>query len=51
MKRYFMDPGISLRTLSIISYGEELPLCKEQNEACWAKNRRAYFVVKVAPTT
>jgi outer membrane protein OmpA-like peptidoglycan-associated protein len=26
-------------------------MCKEQNEACWAKNRRAHFVVRAAPTT
>ena len=51
VKRYLIDLGISASTLSTISYGEELPLCKEQNEACWAKNRRAHFVVKSAPTT
>jgi hypothetical protein len=33
------------------AYGEVLPRCKEQNEACWAKNRRAHFVIKAAPTT
>jgi peptidoglycan-associated lipoprotein len=51
VKRYLIDLGISPSTLSTISYGEELPLCKEQTEACWAKNRRAHFVVKSAPTT
>jgi len=28
-----------------ISYGEELPLCREDNEACWSRNRRAHSVV------
>ena len=51
VKRYLTDLGISSTTLTTISYGEELPLCKEQNEACWVKNRRARFVVKAAPTT
>ncbi len=51
VKRYLIDLGISPDRLSTISYGEELPLCKEQNEACWARNRRAHFVVKTAPTT
>ena len=51
VKRYLIDLGISPGTLSTISYGEELPLCKEQNEARWAKNRRAHFVVKAGPTT
>lgn len=50
VKRYLMDLGVSPNVLSTISYGEELPLCKEQNETCWAKNRRAHFVVKAAPT-
>jgi len=26
-----------------VSYGKEKPLCKEKNEECWAKNRRAHF--------
>jgi peptidoglycan-associated lipoprotein len=43
-KRYLIDLEISPSTLSTISYGEELPLCREQNEACWAKNRRAHSV-------
>jgi len=51
VKRYLIDLGISPDRLSTISYGEELPMCKEQNEACWGKNRRAHFVVRAAPTT
>ena len=51
VKRYLIDLGISPGRVSTISYGEELPLCKEQNEACWAKNRRAHFVVRSGPTT
>ena len=51
VKRYLIDLGVSPATLSTISYGEELPLCKEQNEGCWAKNRRAHFAVNGAPTT
>lgn len=51
VKRYLTDLGISPATLTTISYGEELALCKEQNEACWAKNRRAHFVVKAGPAT
>jgi len=50
VKRYLIDLGISPDRLSTISYGEELPICKEQNESCWAKNRRAHFVARAAPT-
>ena len=50
VKRYLVDLGISAERLSTVSYGEELPLCKEQNEICWAKNRRAHFAVSAGPT-
>ena len=51
VKRYLTDLGIATHRLATISYGEELSLCREQSESCWAKNRRAHFVVKSAPTT
>lgn len=44
-KDYLVTLGISKERLSTISYGEELPVCKENNEECWQKNRRARFVV------
>jgi len=44
-KDYLASLGISQARLSTISYGEELPVCKEQNEGCWQKNRRARSVV------
>jgi peptidoglycan-associated lipoprotein len=51
VKRYLADLGITAARMSTISYGEELPLCREPNEMCWAKNRRAHFVVNSVPTT
>ncbi|RMD85543.1 MAG: peptidoglycan-associated lipoprotein Pal [Candidatus Dadabacteria bacterium] len=36
--------GISADRLTTVSYGEELPLCKESTEECWAQNRRAHLV-------
>ena len=36
--------GISPDRMSTVSYGEELPLCKETSESCWATNRRAHFI-------
>ena len=38
----FVDAG----RITVISYGEERPTCTEKTEACWAKNRRAHFLVK-----
>jgi peptidoglycan-associated lipoprotein len=43
---YLVALGIPASRISIISYGEERPLCRESGEACWAKNRRAHFLVK-----
>jgi len=43
---YLVSQGIAVRRITIISYGEERPICKEQDEACWAKNRRANFLTK-----
>ncbi len=43
---YLVSQGIQATRITIISYGEERPTCSEHNEACWAKNRRAHFLVK-----
>jgi peptidoglycan-associated lipoprotein len=49
---YLTTLGIAKDRLSTISYGEEVPVCKEQTEECWAKNRRDRFVVTPGrPTT
>jgi peptidoglycan-associated lipoprotein len=45
VKDYLVSLGIAPERLSTISYGEELPLCREPNEACWARNRRAHFIL------
>jgi peptidoglycan-associated lipoprotein len=44
-KDYLTTLGVGGDRLSTISYGEELPLCREQSESCYAQNRRAHFVV------
>ena len=43
-KEYLTTLGVAAERLSTISYGEEIPVCKEANEACWKQNRRALFV-------
>lgn len=42
---YLATLGIVANRMSTISYGEEIPVCKESTEACWTRNRRARFVV------
>jgi peptidoglycan-associated lipoprotein len=39
--KYLENLGASREQLDTIGYGEEQPECKEHDEACWAKNRRA----------
>ena len=52
VKDYLVTLGVAPDRLSTISYGEELPVCREHNEECWQKNRRARFVIQPArPTT
>ncbi len=52
VKDYLTTLGVSLDRLSTISYGEELPVCREKTEECWQKNRRAHFVIiTVRPST
>ena len=43
---YLVAQGISADRMTIVSYGEERPVCTEHTEACWAKNRRDQFMVK-----
>jgi peptidoglycan-associated lipoprotein len=38
--------GVDSRRLMTTSYGENRPLCTVHSEDCWAKNRRAEFLVK-----
>jgi peptidoglycan-associated lipoprotein len=45
---YLATLGIAGNRMSTTSYGEEIPVCKESNEECWVKNRRARFVVAAA---
>jgi peptidoglycan-associated lipoprotein len=42
--------GVALSRISLVSYGEERPMCHESTESCWAQNRRAHFLVKTPVT-
>ena len=44
-KAFLVDLGIAASRVTTISYGEERPVCTQQDEECWAKNRRDNFVV------
>ena len=44
-RQYLTTAGVSPARLTTISYGEERPLDPGHNEAAWARNRRAHFVI------
>ncbi len=48
VKEYLRSLGTPSGKIDTISYGEEKPLCKESTDECWAKNRRAHFVLSGA---
>ena len=43
---FLVGQGIKADRITLISYGEERPLCTEHNESCWSQNRRAHMLVK-----
>jgi peptidoglycan-associated lipoprotein len=45
VKDYYVGQGVAADRLSTISYGKELPLCQDESEACWARNRRVHAVL------
>jgi peptidoglycan-associated lipoprotein len=38
---YLVTLGVPAQRLKNVSYGKEVPVCSESNEACWRQNRRA----------
>jgi peptidoglycan-associated lipoprotein len=45
-KDYLVKSGVAESRITTISYGEEQPLCRQQNESCWSRNRRDQFSVR-----
>lgn len=43
---YLVAHGVAAARITLISYGEERPLCSQHDAECWAKNRRAHFMMK-----
>jgi len=47
VKEALIAQGVNANSITMVSYGESNPSCKEHTQACWAKNRRVD--VKVMP--
>ena len=43
---YLVAQGVHSSRITILSYGEERPLCTTEDERCWRQNRRSRFLVK-----
>lgn len=41
VEKYLENLGVAKAQLATVTYGKEMPLCTEHDEACWAENRRA----------
>ena len=47
VKDYLVARGVAADRIVNAGSGEGLPACRDTGEACWQKNRRADFLVKV----
>lgn len=43
---YLVARGVQPERITILSYGQERPVCADRDERCWSQNRRARFLVK-----
>jgi len=39
-KKFLVNLGVHTKGIKTVSYGKERPICTEQTEDCWQKNRR-----------
>jgi peptidoglycan-associated lipoprotein len=44
VRDYLVSLGVANDRVTIVSKGEEQPFCKEETDACWAKNRVGFFI-------
>lgn len=42
---YLVALGVPAERMKVVSYGKEVPICRESSEDCWQRNRRAHFTV------
>jgi peptidoglycan-associated lipoprotein len=45
VRSYLVSLGVGADRMVTISKGKEQPFCMEENESCWAQNRRGHFIV------
>jgi len=45
IRDYIVSLGVAANRVSVVSMGEEQPVCAEEAESCWIRNRRGHFVI------
>ena len=45
VRDYLATLGVMGSRITIVTMGEEQPVCTEDAESCWEKNRRGHFVI------
>jgi peptidoglycan-associated lipoprotein len=45
VREYLVSLGVAGDRVQAISKGKEQPFCTEENESCWAQNRRGHFII------
>jgi peptidoglycan-associated lipoprotein len=43
VKEFLLAQGVPAARLNTVSYGEERPVCRDETEDCFSRNRRAHF--------
>jgi peptidoglycan-associated lipoprotein len=45
VRDYLVSLGIAADRVTAVSMGEESPVCREENESCWSRNRRGHPII------
>jgi peptidoglycan-associated lipoprotein len=45
VREYLNSLGVVADRMASVSKGEEEPVCRDENEACWSQNRRGHFLL------
>lgn len=45
VKDYLVSLGVAENRVALLSKGKEEPVCFEESESCWQRNRRGHFII------
>ena len=45
VKDYLLSLGITPERIVVVSKGKESPVCSDENESCWQRNRRGHHII------